>query len=33
MEDEYEAHIPEKKHRVPNFEQLFAPVLMVSTNP
>lgn len=33
MEDEFDAHVPEKFHKVPNFEHLLNPVLMVTTNP
>lgn len=33
MEDEYEAHIPTRRHKVPAFEHLFNPILMVSMNP
>lgn len=33
MEDEFDAHIPERKHKVASFEHLFNPVLMVSANP
>lgn len=30
VEDEFDAHIPTKVHRVPTFEQFYTPVLNVS---